>query len=601
MRRTDDCSFVQQLTLRRGPVAALLLVCGVLGALLFLDVLTARPASAHASVVTTTPADGARLDTVPAQVTLEFNEAVSLGAGYARVLDGDGDRVDTGAAEVRDGVVTVPLRPDLPEASYVVTYRVVSADSHPVSGAFSFVVGTGELVPAGSVGSGDATDPGVAVLLPLARWVGYAGLALGLGVPLMLAICWSAGWASPRLRRAALAGLGAVAVGGVLSLLVQGPYAAAAGLGSLLDPQLLGATVDSGYGRTLLVRIVLAVLLGVVLARGWRPGRPPAPAALAVAGVLAAGLVVAVAGVGHPVAGALPVLAVAVSSVHVAAMTGWLGGLFVLFAGALRTGAPTGELDTALSRWSRLAGGYIGALVVTGVLQSVREVGSFSALVHTSYGWVLLAKLAVVLLVLVAALVSRDWVQQRAGAARRPGRRVVAQAFSAEAADGAEDVDERGDAGEPAGQLGVLRRSVLVELAGAVVVLVLSAVLVSQYPAKASVATPVEVTLPLQSAGGTTDTGTVQVSVDPAQAGPTTIHVYLFDADGELTQPQQIAVGLTEAQQQIGPLDVALAAAGPGHYIGTPVLPAAGTWTLTVTVRLDEFTAVTASTVFPVR
>ena len=94
-------------------------------------------------------------------------------------------RVDTGDATVRDDVVTVPLRPDLPDAGYVVTYRIISADSHPVSGAFSFVVGDGELLPAGSVGTGDRIDPGVAVLLPLARWIGYAGMALGVGVPPM--------------------------------------------------------------------------------------------------------------------------------------------------------------------------------------------------------------------------------------------------------------------------------------------------------------------------------------------------------------------------------------------------------------------------------
>jgi copper transport protein len=309
------------------------------------------------------------------------------------------------------------------------------------------------------------------------------------------------------------------------------------------------------------------------------------------------------------VAGALPGLAVSVAAVHVAAMTGWLGGLFVLFTGVLRAATPAGELDPALARWSRLAGGYIAALAITGVLQSVREVGSFTALVHTSYGWVLLAKLAVVLLVLVAALVSRDWVQQRAAGARRPGRRVVAQAFSA-AEDERTDQertdhdrtehDRADDDGAPA-TLGVLRRSVLVELVGAVVVLVLSAVLVSQYPAKASVATPVDVTLPLQSADGRTDNGSVEVTVDPAAPGPTIVHVYLFDAQGQLTQPQDIAVGLSENQQQIGPLDVVLAPAGPGHYSAEPVLPAAGTWTLTVTVRLDEFTAVTASTVFPVR
>jgi copper transport protein len=280
-------------------------------------------------------------------------------------------------------------------------------------------------------------------------------------------------------------------------------------------------------------------------------------------------------------------------------MAGWLGGLAVLFAGLLRPGTPTAELDSALARWSRLAGGYVGALAVTGVLQSVREVGSFTALVSTSYGWVLVAKLAVVLLVLVAALVSRDWVLQRSGAARRPSRRVVAQAFSA--VDD-EDAAEAAPAEQSQAQLGVLRRSVLVELAGAVVVLALSAVLVSQYPAKASITAPLEATLPLQSAGGSAGNGSVEVSLDPAEAGQTTLMVFLYDADGQLTQPQDISVGLTENQQQIGPLDVELAPAGPGHCVADAMdIPGAGTWTLAVSVRLDEFTATTASTDFPVR
>jgi copper transport protein len=238
-------------------------VCALLGLGLLLDVGTARPASAHATVTSTTPADGARLDSAPAAVTIAFDESVSIGAGYARVLDADGDRVDTGAPVVRDGVLTVPLRADLPDASYVVTYRVVSADSHPVSGAFSFVVGDGALVPAGSVSGDDAVDPGVGVALPLARWLGYLGIALGVGLPVALAWSWPGGWAVPLLRRLALGGLVAVVVSGVLLLLLQGAYAAGAGLGSAVDPQLIGTTVDSGYGRTLLARVLLAGLLAV--------------------------------------------------------------------------------------------------------------------------------------------------------------------------------------------------------------------------------------------------------------------------------------------------------------------------------------------------
>ena len=255
--------------------------------------------------------------------------------------------------------------------------------------------------------------------------------------------------------------------------------------------------------------------------------------------------------------------------------------------------------------------------MLTGIWQSLREVASFAGLTSTTYGWVLVAKLALVALVLVAALVSRDVVQQgsrhrggggQRGGRRRPPRRVVAHAFAAPrpSVDGSTDepADEPTDDEPPIAETaapGVLRRSVLVELAGAAVVLALSAVLVGTPPASAAVAESVEVSLPLQSAAGATGNGSVQVTLDPASPGPAVLHVYLFDDAGKLTQPRQITVGLTEPARQIGPLDVDLAAAGPGHYIGDPVLPTEGTWTLTVTVRLDEFTAVTASTVFPVR
>jgi copper transport protein len=306
-------------------------------------------------------------------------------------------------------------------------------------------------------------------------------------------------------------------------------------------------------------------------------------------------------------------------------MSCWLGGLAALLAGTLAREVPLPALRPVLLRWSPLAAGLVTALVLSGVLQSVREVGSLSALTQTTYGWLLLAKVAVVVLVLVAAALSRDWVQTRLGARpHRPaaGRRVVARAFAAEpgkpaaAGPGDDDVPAvavaavavaavavaAGEDDPAALPLGLLRRTVLLEVAGALVVLALSAVLVGTPPARAAVAAPVEVTLPLRSSAGATGNGSVQVSLAPATPGPTSLHVYLYDAAGRLAQPRDIAVALTEPQQQIGPLDVPLAAAGPGHYVGDgATLPVAGTWTLTVTVRLDEFTAVTASTVFPVR
>ena len=134
----------------------------------------------------------------------------------------------------------------------------------------------------------------------------------------------------------------------------------------------------------------------------------------------------------------------------------------------------------------------------------------------------------------------------------------------------------------------------------AVVILAMSSVLVATPPARSAVAQPVDVTLPLQ--GGSGEDGSVQISVDPARPGPNVLHVYLFDDEGALTQPAGIEVTITEPQQQLGPIDVDLEPAGPGHYVGDGMtIPGAGTWTLAVSVRVDEFTATTARTTFPVR
>lgn len=599
--------------LRSLPKALLVLLA--LAGFLAGGIATAGPAAAHATLVGTDPGEGARLDEAPQEVTLEFSEGVSLGAGYARVLTAEGDQVAGDDAVVDGRVLRIPLPDDLDDGGYLVTYRVVSADSHPISGAFSFVVGVGELVPVGASAAEADSDPVVATVLPVVRALGFAGIALAVGIPVLALLCWPGGWGSPRLRRLAGGGALLAAAAALLAFLLQGPYTSGAGLGSVVDPELLSATASSGTGWALLARAAAALALAAALAPAWRRGRAPETGELAAAAVAATGLVLATAAIGHPVAGSWPVLAVAVAAVHVAAMAVWLGGLAGLLLGLLRPGPDADAVAVAMPRFSRIAFGAVVALVVSGVVQSVREVGTPAALFDSTYGFVLLGKIAVVLVVLGAAGVSRVWVQQRLGVRRsRPGgvRRVTAQAFAAPTggAGGLDDVADEDDgtaasrdrvqAENAVTHLPSLRRSLLVEVAGAAVVLVLSAVLVGTPPARSAVAQPIDVLLPLQGTAG--ESGSVQVSVDPGRVGPNELHVYLFDEQGRLTQPAGIEVSLTEPSQGIGPLDVDLAPAGPGHYLGEAMpVPGAGTWTLTVTVRLDEFTATTASTDLRVR
>jgi len=594
---------VSVLRSRRGRFLLLLVTGWLLG-----GIVLAGPAAAHAGLVSTEPGESARLGTAPTEVTLTFNEGVSLGAGYARVLTADGERVDTDDAVVDDDVVTVPLRPDLADGGYLVTYRIVSADSHPIQGAFSFVVGEGELVAAPA--DGPIADRLVEGAQQVARTAGFAGIAFAIGVPVLVLLCLPGGWSSPRLRRLSTWGAGTAAGTAVLLFLLQGPYAAGSGFGSLLDPSLLSATAASTAGWSLLVRAVLAVALLFVLRPAWRREGPPEAPELAAAGVFATGLALATASTGHALAGSLPALAVGVTAVHVVAMSVWLGGLVAMLLVVLRPYEEDGDFADAMRRFSRVAFVAVAALVVSGILQTVRELGSPTALVDTVYGRLLMAKLTFFLVVLGAAGVSRVWVQQRLGVRRAPaGRRtrVTAHAFAA-TAEGRPDLDEdesvaarsRMQSDGAREQLPSLRRSMLVEaVLGAAIVLV-SAVLVGTPPAQALAGDPVDVTLQLEGSSG--EAGSVQVTVAPAQAGSNVLQLYLYDEEGRATQPEQIRVAIAEEQQEIGPLDVEIAAAGPGRYVAQDMaVPTAGTWRLTVTVRLDEFTATTASTTFAVR
>jgi copper transport protein len=153
---------------------------------------------------------------------------------------------------------------------------------------------------------------------------------------------------------------------------------------------------------------------------------------------------------------------------------------------------------------------------------------------------------------------------------------------------------------DAAADLPTLRRSVLVELVLAVVILGLTSVLVQESPTASAVAAqPIDVTKTLQGTSGSS--GTVEISLAPATSGVNSLHLYLDDTSGQPTQPAGIQVTLTNRARGIGPLNVILQPAGPGHYLADALnIPGSGTWTLTVVVRVDEFTATTASTTFSV-
>ena len=535
---------------------------------------TASPASAHAQLTSTDPTDGAVLDAAPSQVTLRFSEGVTVQADGVRVLDRDAARVDGGIAESQGDVVVAPIDEPLPPGGYVVAWRVVSADGHPVHGAFSFSVGTrtdvsDDVVDRAFADSADGRDERLGALL---RALAYVAILASAG----------AVWVGSALRRdheptpvgrwvTALAGLGLLAV--VLQVPVQASLATGQGLGAIAQEGVLGIALADGVGWSL--AITGLGLLALLVTAGLPFRGVVRRVALAGAALAPLGLVVT----GHTRTMSPAAVGYLADAAHVAAGSVWFGGLGALLATVRRRRAAddvAGAAD-AVARFSGWAAVVVGVVVAAGLALTWIEVGSLDALTSTTYGRYLLAKVAVALAVIAGAA----WNRFRLVPAVVPDE--------GPRPDDAVDVDR-------SGAWRALQRVVRLEVLGLVVVLVLTAQLANTTPARTSVAPGVQsVSAPLGS-------GTLEVLVDPARPGRNDVHAYLLDREGRPDDRFDTAsIELAVPAQDVGPLVREPVRAGPGHFVlvGTD-LELAGDWTLTLTVKPDRFTEQRATVTFRV-
>jgi copper transport protein len=309
---------------------------------------------------------------VPAAVTLIFTEPVTPAGAGIRVFSPSGRQV-AAPTTARGSALTATVTSKEP-GTYVVSWQVFAADTHPSRGAFSFDVGRpsanpyATLLNAGEIGT--ATPLGLA-LQALARWVHFAGFALVFGIAGYRALT----------RREGFNGLSGAGVG---LLIAAEPIALIAQLASLsFDGDTALAVLGSSFGRLLALRLGAALLAWTLMATGrsWP--------LLAIGGVVALldGLSA------HAIPG-LPGAGQVLVAVHVSAMGLWIGGLaaYVL--------APDG-------RFGRYAAATFATAVATGLVLGFAHTASFDALMTTEYGWALLVKVAIVGGAAVTVLVRR--------------------------------------------------------------------------------------------------------------------------------------------------------------------------------------------------
>ena len=500
----------------------------------------------------------------------------------------------------RQDTVAVRVRAGLPDAGYTVTYRVISADSHPVSGGFVFNVGTGggraKSVDAALGGSSAGRISSTA--LAAARAVQFGAIALALGAWLFALVCWlpglrevatarggwleaSAGFAR-RTRVLLLVAAGAGAVSAVAAIVLQGAVAGGTSFWHALDASVVDDVLGTRFGRVFGVAFV--AWLGLALLAAPRRAVVPAlrPASLGATGVALPGgrLRAATALQALPLAllAFVPALSghggvedptwlmLPANVVHVVCISAWLGGVATMVV-ALR--AATHELDgpdrtrllaATVSRFSTLAGVAFALILATGIGQALIAIDAWSELTSTGYGRAVLIKLILFVVLVYFGAVNR---------------RSTLPALRTAAADGLTP----GEAG--AGLLDVLRT----ELVIGIVVLGVTGALATYAPGRDAAAGPFSASTVLGPARA-------ELTVDPARIGPDELHVYLFErrSGTQYDRVKEFTAAASLPSEHVADVPVHFHRAGPGHFVSMGAsFPIAGDWKLRVTARVSDF------------
>jgi copper transport protein len=471
---------------RLRPLLAVLLLLLALPAL----------ASAHAVLLESTPTLGEAVPTSPERVLLRFTETVQLLApDDLQVVDGTGESVASGAAREVPGdsrAIEVPLRPDLPQATYTVRFKVVSADSHIIGGAQAFAVGPG---PVGAPYLGQGVDRGPGETSPwavTARFLELVCLGGLLGLIAFRWLVWGPVWrpgrwaaSVPEPEREAALSWGRDVFWVAFGTLAVASMVAEGYLLITYSANALGTTVwetvrdTTGIGDVLgttrfgsLLQVRGAVLFALFAIGAWQflaefgttaePRRPTPSGARLPAALMAVLVLVVLYGIssqGHASQAPWAPVQIAADLVHLAAAAVWIAGLGMLVTVLLRLPrvTPAGRtIATAvLARFSTVALLAVTAVVVTGTIRAVGQLSDPAQLWETAYGRSILYKLALLAPAGLLALYNRR-VVAALGRVRRPS----------------------------AAALRIVRRNASAELALALAIVLVASLLVAQVPGR---------------------------------------------------------------------------------------------------------------------
>jgi copper transport protein len=379
-------------------------------------------AGAHAYLIKTVPAASGLLETPPRQVALTYDEAVEPRFAIISVTDAAGKQQTTGPVSrspADPDTLIVPVRPDLPEGWYLIYWRAISVDGHPVQGAFTYAVGPNP-GPAPQFPIPSISASATSTNLLIARWAMFLTVmaSIGLFVARMLII-------RPLARRTPDTNLRAVtrafviaSVLGVIAVPVYLDFAIANdSLRSVFDLDTLAPLYRvTAFGRSYLDMAIcfalfcIAAWISLWLDRPRRRLRSVAELTSITGALLAGAAVLAIPGAaGHAGQTSPRGVSLAVDWLHLASGSVWLGGLVALLVlwRSLPPARRTDGLAVAVPRFSNVALPSVLALLATGTLATIIHMPALDALWKTGYGVAILVKIGLLSAAVLFAATNR--------------------------------------------------------------------------------------------------------------------------------------------------------------------------------------------------
>lgn len=349
----------------------------------------ADTAHAHASLIGSEPADRAVIARPPEAIKLTFNEPVS--PLVLRLVGEGGHALELSDVAAADATLTIRLPGPLPQGTHLLSWRVVSADGHPVGGTLTFSIGRP------SVSAPDAPrfeTRGWAIWA--VRVALYVGLFLGIGGTFYAAWiarrppAWPAGVLIAVARQAGL-------IAAILSIGLHGLDALALPGGALRELRVWYAGLTTAYGATAGVA-ALALVIAMIAGRA-QPRPAQALSALALIGAGAA-----LAASGHASSAVPQLLMRPMVFLHGVCVAFWVGALLPLWA-AMRKG--DASVAAELARFSRAILWPFAMLILSGGVLAAVQMRAVDALWTTAYGAILTGKLLAVLVLIALAAHNR--------------------------------------------------------------------------------------------------------------------------------------------------------------------------------------------------